>query len=94
MQKDRRNKEGIFFTLGDSLSNNFFNSLRSGPYSGVCKMAFTACRHVYHWIYDMTHSRDDGVKSPKEPLPDEQDYEHERVIRDVKKVSSSIQHAT
>ena len=29
----------------------------------------------------------DGVKSPREPLPDDADYDHERVINDIKKVS-------
>ncbi|KAL9973064.1 hypothetical protein ACROYT_G019473 [Oculina patagonica] len=85
IQKDRRNREGTFFSFGDSVSNAFFSSLSSGPYNGLCKVAFTACRPVYHWVYDMHGYWGDGVKSPREPLPNEQDYDHDRVISDVKK---------
>jgi len=84
-QKDKRNKEGIFFTFGDSISNAFYSSLTSGPYRGLCNTAFIACRPVYHWVYDMAGYWGDGVTSPREPLPDDMDYNHERVINDVKK---------
>lgn len=93
VQNDKRNREGTFFSFGDSVSNAFFSSLSSGPYNGLCKVAFAACRPVYHWVYDMHGYWGDGVKSPREPLPDEQDYDHDRVISDVKKVSPSLQRA-
>ena len=86
MQKDTRNHEGVFFTFGDSISNTFYSSLTSGPYSGLCNKVFIACRPVYHWVYDMTGYWGAGVTSPREPLPDEIDYDHDRVINDVKKV--------
>lgn len=85
-QKEKRNKEGMFFTFGDSISNAFYSSLTSGPYRGLCNTAFIACRPVYHWVYDMAGYWGDGVTSPREPLPDDMDYNHERVINDVKKV--------
>ena len=87
IHKDRRNKEGMFFSFGDSISNAFMSSLTSGPYSGLCKVVFGSCQSVYHWVYDMQGYWGDGVKSPREPVPDERDYDHERVISDVKKVS-------
>ena len=86
VQKDTRNHEGVFFTFGDSISNTFYSSLTSGPYSALCNKVFIACRPVYHWVYDMTGYWGDGVTSPREPLPDEIDYDHDRVVSDVKKV--------
>ena len=77
----------MFFSFGDSISNAFMSSLTSGPYSGLCKAVFGSCQSVYHWVYDMQGYWGDGVKSPREPEPDERDYDHERVISDVKKVS-------
>ena len=85
--KDNRNQEGVFFSFGDSVSNMFISSLTSGPYRNLCKKTFIACRPIYHWVYDMAKYWGDGVKSPREPLPDEADYDHERVINDIKKVS-------
>ena len=85
--KDNRNQEGIFFSFGDSVSNMFISSLTSGPYRNLCKKTFIACRPIYHWVYDMAKYWGDGVKSPREPLPDDADYDHERVINDIKKVS-------
>ena len=90
VQKDARNKEGTFFTFGDSVSNGFYSSLISGPYFGLCSAVFNACRPVYHWVYDMTGYWGDGVTSPREPLPDGMDYDHERVVNDVKKVTLRI----
>ncbi|XP_068700848.1 uncharacterized protein [Montipora foliosa] len=84
-QKDTRNKEGVFFTFGDSISNAFYGSLVAGPYKELCNTAFIACRAVYHWVYDMKGYWGDGVTSPREPLPDEMDYDHELVMRDLKK---------
>lgn len=68
-----------------------FSSLTSGPYNDLCKVAFTTCRRVYHWVYDMHDYWGDGVKSPREPLPDKKDYDHDRVISDVRKVSTSLE---
>ena len=76
----------MFFTFGDSISNAFYGSLVSGPYKELCNTAFIACRAVYHWVYDMKGYWGDGVTSPREPLPDEMDYDHERVMSDLKKV--------
>ena len=64
----------------------FYASLIHGPYKGLCNTAFNACRPVYHWVYDMTGYWGDGVTLPREPLPDGVDYDHDRVISDLKKV--------
>ena len=87
-QKDKRNKEGTFFSFGDSISNAFLNSLSSGPFKSLCKTVFTSCRPIYHWVYDMRGYWGDGVTSPMEPIPDGIDYNHDRVLRDIKMVST------
>ena len=86
--KDERRREGTFISFGDSLSNRFLRSLSTGPYRDLCDSIFTSCRPVYHWVYDMQGYWGDGVKSPREPPPDNVDYQHQHVLSDIKKVSS------
>lgn len=69
---------------GDSISEGFADSLKNGQYSALCKTVFKDCKTTYTWIYN----RKD--KLPKKNKFDGKDYDHEKVMGQISKVSQAM----
>ena len=76
--------------FGDSVANNFRDALISGPYAKLCHEVFASCEVTYNWIYNMRGYWGDGVTSPREPVPDGEAFDLERVINDFREVCLKV----
>lgn len=83
--RNHSHNQGNLIIFGDSVTGHFKNSILRGPYQEICYKTFKSCRGVYNWVYDMKGYW--GKKGEhREPGPDGKDYEHDRVLRDVREV--------
>lgn len=71
--------EGVLWIYGDSVSKSFAEHLVTGPYRQICEDVFKHCKMTYSWVDNIDNVR-------KDENLDGEDYDHEKVMREITKV--------